>query len=98
MRKILAVAAAAALATVAAGASAEDVAASSTAPALVIKTGRLVVSSEGRVIGRIDRVAADRIGVIADGQYVYIPTSTLSAGEKTRLATSLTTKQVFAKR
>lgn len=97
MRKILVLAAAAALATVAGAASADTVAATASAPA-VVKTGRIVVSSDGRTVGRIDRVDGDRIGLIADSRYIYIPTSTLSAGEKNRVVTSLTIKQALAGR
>jgi hypothetical protein len=97
MRKILVLAAAAALTTLAGAASAETVAAAA-APALELKVGRLVVSSDGRTVGRIDRVEASKIGLIGDGRYLYIPTSTLSAGEKNRVVTSLTAKQVFAGR
>jgi len=96
MRKILILAAAAALTTLAGAASAETVAAAT--PALELKVGRLVVSSDGRTVGRIDRVEASKIGLIGDGRYLYIPTSTLSAGEKNRVVTSLTAKQVFAGR
>jgi hypothetical protein len=95
MRKYLAIAAAAALATVATAATAEDVAAVSTAAAVAPKVGQTVVSSDGRTLGRIDRVDAQRVGVIVDMKYVYLPSASLSAGTKGRLVTSLTAKQAL---
>jgi hypothetical protein len=90
MRNLLVLAGAAALATVSVAASADTVAVSNPAPA--VKAGALLISSDGKRLGRVDRVRKDAIGVIIDQRYVYVPLSTISAGENGRLVTSLTAR------
>ena len=87
MRNLLAIASAAALATLSTAALAQT-------DAPVAKTGRLLISSDGKRLGRIDRVEAARVGVIVDSTYIYIPTATLSAGENNRVLTSLSYKDI----
>lgn len=91
MRKIIAIAALA-VAGISAQASAQD--APATTAAVTAKVGQLVVSSDNKRIGRIDRVEATRVGVIYDMKYVYIPVATLSAGEGGRVVTSLARKDI----
>jgi len=66
-----------------------------------IKSGAVVISSDGHNIGAVDRVILDAarkavaVSVIFDTRFVRIPVSTLShKGEK--LVTSLTYRQVEA--
>jgi len=66
-----------------------------------IKSGAVVISSDGHNIGAVDRVILDAarktvaVSVIFDTRFVQIPVSTLShKGEK--LVTSFTNRQVEA--
>lgn len=69
------------------------------APAPVLKSGALLLSSDGKRIGRIERVVkgADgtpvSVSLIADQRFVYVPASTIVASEK-GLSTSLTRAEV----
>jgi hypothetical protein len=68
------------------------------------KAGTLLVTADGKRVGRIDRIVVDRAGqpvsaaVIVDTRFVYVPVTTLNAGEEGRAVTSLTRKQVSALR
>ncbi len=88
MRNLLALAGAVALATLSTSAMADEAAPA----AAVAKVGRLVVSSDGKRIGRIDKVEANRVGIIFESAYIYVPTESLSAGENNRVVTALTFK------
>lgn len=90
MRKIIAIAALA-VAGISAQASAEDAPA---AAAVTAKVGQLLVTSDAKRIGRIDRVEATRVGVIYDTKYIFVPVASLSAGENGRIVTSLTRKDI----
>ena len=69
------------------------------APAPVLKSGVVLLSSDGKRIGRIERVVkgADgtpvSVSLIADSRFVYVPASTITASEK-GLSTSLTRAEV----
>lgn len=94
MRQFLAIAGAAALAILATGAQADDAKPAAATAAFAPKAGQLVMSSDNKRIGRIDRVEATRVGVIFDSQYVYIPNATLSAGENGRVVTTLARREI----
>lgn len=70
-----------------------------TAPAPVLKSGALLLSSDGKRIGRIERVVTGADGtpvsvsLIADSRFVYIPASTIAASGN-GLSTSLTRAEV----
>lgn len=85
MRNLLALASAAALASV-------SVAAAADAP--VVKPGALVISSDGKRLGRVDTIRNDQVGLIVESKYVYLPITSLSAGEKGRLVTNMTAREV----
>lgn len=67
----------------------------------VLKTGALLVSSDGKRVGRIERVVKGTDGaplsasVIFDSRIVYVPASTIAAAER-GYSTSLTRAQVRA--
>ena len=92
MRHRLALAGAAALALISTPLLSTATLAQTASSADLAKVGRLVVSSDGKRLGRIDKVDGDRVGMIVDGRYVYVPTASLSAGENNRVMTSLTFK------
>ncbi|HEY6868898.1 MAG TPA: hypothetical protein VI199_03975 [Novosphingobium sp.] len=94
MREFLAIAGAAALAILSTAAHADDAKPAAAAAAFTPKSGQMVVSSDNKRVGRIDRVEATRVGVILDSQYVYIPTASLSAGENGRVVTSLARRDI----
>ena len=79
----------------AAAQTAETAPAAATAPvaAPAIKNGDLVWSTDGRRIGRVDRVRGDAVAVISDMKMVYIPVATLSTSEH-GLVSSLTRKEI----
>ncbi|SFR91276.1 hypothetical protein [Sphingomonas jatrophae] len=68
------------------------------------KAGNVIVSSDGKRIGRIDRIVNDAAGqpstasVIFDSHFVYVPVSTLTVAENGRATTSLSRKEVAALR
>lgn len=68
------------------------------------KAGAMLVSSDGKRIGRIDRILNDRDGkaltasVIHDSRFVAVPVSTLSLSEDGRAVTTLSRKEVSALR
>jgi hypothetical protein len=70
----------------------------------VPKAGALVRSSDGKRIGRVDRIVTGQDGqpvsasVIYDSRFVYIPVSTLTVAEDGRMTTSLSRKEVSALR
>lgn len=65
-----------------------------------LKPGRTIVTSDGKRVGQIDRIVADSAGapqsaaVILESRFIYIPASTLTAGDNGRVTTSLTIKDV----
>lgn len=67
------------------------------------KSGTLLVTSDGKRVGRIDRVITGANGepksvsVIYDSRFVYVPVSSLTMGDG-RVTTSLTRKEVAALR
>ena len=71
------------------------------AAAIALKSGTLVSSSDGKKVGRVDRVQKAKdgtplsVGIIFDTRFVYVPVSTLSTSDK-GLVTSLTLAQVKA--
>lgn len=77
---------------IALGLVATPVMAETTAPAApaapaAIKEGVVVFSAEGRRIGRIDRIksaegAPTAVSIIYNGRFIYIPVSTLTAGDR----------------
>lgn len=84
--------------TVAAAASAQTAPASApvvaAAATFVPKIGAIVKSSDGRVLGRVDRVvvkdgAAVSVNIIVDGRMVHLPMATIS-GTEGAVVTSLT--------
>jgi hypothetical protein len=87
MRKSLALAGAALLAAMSTVAHADDA-------AFAPKLGQMVYSSDGSRIGRIDRIDGQRVGIIFDMTYVYVPVDSLAAGDKGRAVTKLTYKEV----
>jgi hypothetical protein len=81
------------------GAMAQDAAPASTpataaAPAPVVKVGRLLSTSDGRRLGRIDQVdkgadgAPVTVQLFSQNGILYVPVSTISAGSGTSLVTS----------
>ncbi len=80
----------------------------SSAPALAADakpdTGKMIFTSDGKRVGRIDRVVADAAGtpqaaaVIYDSKFIQVPYATLTPGENGRLVTSLTQKDLRAMR
>jgi len=86
--------------TLSTGASAEDApsaVAAATAPSL--KAGALLKSSDGKRIGRIERVVTAKDGspvsasIILDSRFIYVPISTISASDA-GLVTSLSRTEV----
>ena len=72
-------------------------------PAIGPKAGMILLSSDGKRIGRIERIVgsagqAQMVSVIYDSRFVYLPLSTLTLGEDGRATTSLTRKEVSALR
>lgn len=71
------------------------VAAPAIAQTAAISRGALVISSDGKRLAKIDRINKDASGnpvsaaLILDGTFVYLPYSSLSAGENGRVNTSL---------
>jgi hypothetical protein len=76
-------------------------AAAEPAAAAPVKLGALVVDSEGRRIGRVERVNKDKDGtpttvsIISGSKFVYVPVSSLTQGEKS-YATSLARAEILA--
>ena len=59
-----------------------------------IKPGSMLVSADGKRIGRIERVTAEgTASIIFDSRFVYVPTSTISASDR-GLVTSLSRSDV----
>ncbi len=58
-----------------------------------IHSGILVWSSDGRRIGRVDRVRGESVAVIYGMRIVYIPISSLSEGER-GLVSTLSRKEI----
>ena len=94
MRHLLTLAGAAALAALSVAPTAASAQEPAAATDSFVKLGRLVVSSDGKRLGRIDRISGARIGLIVDSKYVYLPVATLTAGENSRVVTSLSFKDV----
>ncbi len=65
-----------------------------------LRTGRLVLSAEGRRIGRVESLVGDRaapsaVRIILNNKFVVIPVNTISVTEKPNVfQTSLTYKEV----
>ena len=65
-----------------------------------LKSGRTIITSDGKRVGPIDRIVADNSGapqsaaVIFDSRFIYIPASTLTPGDNGRVTTSLTYKDL----
>lgn len=73
-------------------------AATPTAVPLSINTGAIVMSSDGKLVGKIQRIfdadgEASTVSVIYRSQFVQIPASTLTADDK-RFITSLTLAEI----
>jgi|KBSSwiStaDraftv2_1062776.scaffolds.fasta_scaffold3681103_1 hypothetical protein len=70
--------------------------------AAAVKPGVMIVSSDGKRIGRIDRIITSgqeqSASVIYDSRFVYVPVSTLTVGEDGRATTTLSRKEVSALR
>ena len=70
----------------------------------VPKAGSMIVTSDGKRIGQIDRIVTDRSGqplsasVIYDSRFVYVPVSTLTVDANGRATTSLSRKELTALR
>jgi len=68
------------------------------------KAGTMILSADGKRIGRIDRIITNKDGqavsasVIYNSRFVYVPVSTLTVGEDGRATTSLSRKEVSALR
>lgn len=96
MRILMLAAALVATAPIAAPVFAQDAAASTVAA----RSGAMLLSSDGRRIGKITRIVASPDGtpqtaaVIYDSRFVYIPVSTITAGEGKTVTTSLTRAEV----
>lgn len=79
-------------------AAAPFAAAAQTAPAAVpvVKVGKLISTSDGRRLGRIDQIDKAKDGsltnveLFSDMGILYIPVSTITAGADTKLVTSMT--------
>jgi hypothetical protein len=62
--------------------------------------GKMIFTSDGKRVGRIDRVVADAAGapesaaVIYDSKFIHVPYATLTPGDNGRLVTSLTQKEL----
>jgi len=73
--------------------------AAESAPAPALKAGALLLSADGKRIGRIERVvkgadgAPVSVSLIADSRFIYVPASTISPSEK-GFSTSLTRAEV----
>ena len=72
-------------------------------PATSPKAGMVLLSSDGKRIGRIERIVgstgqAQMVSVIYDSRFIYVPLSTLTLGEDGRATTSLSRKEVSALR
>jgi hypothetical protein len=81
--------------TVAAPAIAQDAAPpATTAAPLKLTEGALIVSADGRRVGRVETITGApaspvSVTVIKDDQFATIPASTLSAGDHGRVMTTL---------
>lgn len=64
-------------------------AADNTANASAVIKGAVIFSSEGRRIGRVDRVLSKGVSLIYDGRFIEIPLDTLKPADKGYM-TSLT--------
>jgi len=69
------------------------------AAAVDLRPGMVIVSSDGRRIGRIERVLGESgaptgVTVIKDSKFVTVPAGTLSSGEHGRVVTSLAYRDV----
>ncbi len=73
--------------------TAAPVAAAAATTALEIKGGEMVWSSEGRRVGRVDRVRGETVAVIRDMKMIYIPIASLSASDR-GLVSTLTNKEI----
>lgn len=95
MRIIMSGIALAGLAVPALAAAQDAPAAVPAAPAVALKSGAVLTSSDGRRIGRIERILEGADGapvsasVILDSRFVYIPVATITPSEK-GFTTSLT--------
>lgn len=89
MRKSFAVTGAALIAMLSTVAQADEA-------TFVAKRGQMVYSSDNHRIGHIDKIEKQRAGIIVDTRYVYVPLDSLSPGEKSRVVTKLTYKEVTA--
>lgn len=74
-------------------------AAPAAAAPLSLRPGLLIISSDGRRVGRVERVLGDRtaptgVTVIKDSAFVTVPARTLSAGEGGRVVTSLAYREI----
>ena len=84
-----------ALFTVALGAVPAVAQTNAPAAATSLRSGLLLVSADGRRVGRIERIVNDAAGapvsaaVIVDSRFVYVPVGTISAAEGARVTTSL---------
>ena len=89
-----------ALSLTAAAAAATPVVAQTTASATAVAEGSMLVSADGRRIGRVTRVTTNAAGqpvaaaVIVDTRFVYVPVSTLAAGADNRFTTTLTRAEI----
>jgi hypothetical protein len=75
------------------------VAAPAFAQGVAVKSGDLIVTADGKRLGRVDTVTVQggapyAVSVIYDSKFVKIPVSTLTSGEGGRLQTSLSRDDV----
>ncbi|MGF7150207.1 putative metalloprotease with PDZ domain [Sphingomonas zeicaulis] len=47
-----------------------------------ITPGAMIVSADGRRVGRIDRVLASTVSLIYNGRFIQIPTATLTPSDR----------------
>ena len=70
------------------------VAAPAFAQAVAVKSGDVLVTADGKRVGRVDAITSKDgapylVSVIYDSRFIKIPVSTISTGEGGRLQTSL---------
>jgi len=68
--------------------------------AATVRSGQILVSADGRSMGKISRVISDTAGqpvsatIIVDTRFVRVPLSTLSVGEDNRVKTTLSRAEI----
>jgi len=76
-------------------------AAQTAAPAVTVKEGKLLKSSDGRRLGRIDQLDKAKDGTLTTAELfsssgiLYIPVSTISSSDGTNFVTSLSYAEIM---